>query len=137
MNNPIMVKPSYKISVWQKINYLYSKICKKQRSSSIINSTIYPTSKVESGSSIVSVFMDKYSFYGYDCELINCEIGSYCSIANYLINSGAMHPIRWLSTSPVFYYGKDSVIKKFSDFQRDPDKKQSKDMMYEQVIERS
>lgn len=117
------MKLSYRPSYWQKINYLYSKICKKLRSSSIINSTIHPTSKVESGSNVVAVTMDKYSFCGYDCELINCEVGSFCSIANNVIIGGAMHPIKWGSTSPVFYYGRDSVTKKFSEYEREPDKR--------------
>lgn len=34
-----------------------------------------------------------------------------------------MHPINWVSMSPVFYYGRDSVKKKFSEFKREPDKK--------------
>ena len=66
--------------------------------------------------------MEKYSFCGYDCEIINCRIGSFCSIANNVIIGGAMHPINWVSMSPVFYYGRDSVKKKFSEFKRDPDK---------------
>lgn len=117
------MKLSYSPSIWQRIEYIYSKIVKKLRGSSIVYSTIHPTSKIESGSNVVLTQMDKYSFCGYDCELVNCTIGSYCSIANNVIIGGAMHPVSWASMSPVFYHGRDSVKKKFSTFHRDPELK--------------
>jgi acetyltransferase-like isoleucine patch superfamily enzyme len=100
------------------IKYFYSKLLKKIRGAAVLNSVIHPTSQVESGSQVVNSIMDKYSFCGYDCEIINCVIGSYCSIANNVIIGGAMHPIDWASMSPVFYYGRDSIKKKFSQFKR-------------------
>ena len=103
--------------------YYFSKIIKKLRGSAIKNSQIHRASKVESGSSLVNVIMDKYSFCGYECEIVNCEIGSFCSIANNVTIGGAMHPIQWVSTSPVFYEGRDSVKKKFSTHKRPVDKK--------------
>ena len=104
------------------ISYIYSKLLKKIRGSSLMNSVVDTTSKIESGSLFINSSMEKYSFCGYDCEIINCRIGSFCSIANNVIIGGAMHPINWVSMSPVFYYGRDSVKKKFSEFKRDPDK---------------
>lgn len=101
------------------IQYIYSKIIKKLRGSAIINSHIDTTSKVESGSQIVSVNMDKYSFCGYDCEIIDCEIGKFCSIANKVIIGGAMHPISWACMSPAFYKGRDSIKKKFAAYPRE------------------
>jgi acetyltransferase-like isoleucine patch superfamily enzyme len=100
--------------------YIWSKVLKKIRGSAIKNSTIHSTSKVESGSHVVNSAMGKHSFCGYDCEIINCEIGSFCSIANGVIIGGGMHPINWVSTSPVFYEGRDSVKAKFSTFSRTP-----------------
>ena len=105
------------------ISYIASKIIKKIRGKSILNSVIDKTSKIESGCLIVNSTMGRYSFCGYDCEIINCEIGSFCSIANCVIIGGAMHPIDWVSTSPVFYHGRDSVKKKFIEFERSKDKK--------------
>ena len=93
------------------------------RGAAIRNSYIDATSKVESGSQFVNSRMDKYSFCGYDCEINNCEIGKFCSIANNVKIGGARHPIEWVSTSPVFYSGRDSVNKKFSTFDRAEDKK--------------
>lgn len=106
-----------------RLTTIWSKIIKKLRFSSVRLSSIHKTSKVESGCNIVNVIMDKYSFCGYDCEIINTEIGSFCSIANNVIIGGAAHPIEWVSTSPVFYSGRDSVRRKFSEFDRDEDKR--------------
>ncbi len=104
------------------IRYLVAKILKKIRGSAIRNSTIHPSSKIESGSNVINTKMDKYSFCGYDCEITNAKIGSFCSIANNVIIGGAMHPIDWVSTSPVFYEGRDSVKKKYSKHKRNIDK---------------
>lgn len=100
--------------------YIWSKLLKKLRGSSIVNSQIHKTSKVESGSHIVNTTFDKHSFCGYDCEIINCEIGSFCSIANNVKIGGGRHPVEWVSMSPVFYEGRDSVKAKFSEHKRDP-----------------
>ena len=100
------------------ISYLWSKIFRKIRGKSIRKSFIHKTSKVESGCNISMVNMGKHSFCGYDCEISNCDIGSYVSIANNVIIGGGMHPMNWVGMSPVFYEGRDSVKKKFSKFKR-------------------
>lgn len=104
------------------IQTLWHKTLKKCQGSAIRGSQIDKTSTVESGSNLVCVKMDRYSFCGYDCEIVNAEIGAFCSIANNVKIGGARHPIEWVSTSPVFYSGSDSVKKKFSTFDRDEDK---------------
>lgn len=102
------------------ILYIWSKLLKKIRGSSITKSEIHKTSKVESGSHIVNTTFNRHSFCGYDCEIINCEIGSFCSIANNVKIGGGVHPMEWVSMSPVFYEGRDSVKTKFSVHQRKP-----------------
>lgn len=104
-----------------KLYYYIAKVLKKARGSAVINSHIHPTSKIESGSSVVNSTFDKHSFCGYDCEIVNANIGSFCSIASNVKIGGAMHPINWVGMSPVFYDGKDSVKAKFSNHLRDPD----------------
>ena len=99
--------------------YFWSKILRKLRGSAIKNSQIHKTSKVEAGSQILNLLMDKHSFCGYDCEISNCEIGSFTSIANGVVIGGGMHPMDWVGMSPVFYKGPDSVKAKFSEFERD------------------
>jgi acetyltransferase-like isoleucine patch superfamily enzyme len=105
------------------LTYYWSKIIKKLRASAILNSEIHKTSKVESGCNVVNTTMDKHSFCGYDCEIANTDIGSFCSIANGVIIGGGAHPLKWVSTSPVFYEGRDSVKAKFSEHKREPVKR--------------
>lgn len=102
----------------QQLQYLIFKFLKKIRLKGLRKSKIHKTSKVESGTSFINSEMDKYSFCGYDCDIINTEIGSFCSIANNVKIGGGAHPIGWVSTSPVFYAGRDSVEKKFARFTR-------------------
>lgn len=104
-----------------RLEYFWSKILKKMRGNAIVNSRIHKTSKIESGSQVVNSSMERYSFCGYDCKILNCSVGAFCSIADGVIIGGTQHPISWVSTSPVFYSGRDSVKKKFSAFQRPED----------------
>lgn len=105
------------------IEYIWNKILKKIRGRAIYNSKIDSTSKIEAGSLVINSIMGRYSFCGYDCKIINTDIGAFCSIADGVVIGGAQHPIDWVSTSPVFYAGRDSVKKKFSEFNRPQDKK--------------
>jgi acetyltransferase-like isoleucine patch superfamily enzyme len=98
--------------------YFWAKFFKKIQGSAIKNSNISNSSKVEAGSLFVNSSMDRHSFCGYNCEIINTQIGSFCSIANNVKIGGGEHPIDWVSTSPVFYFGRDSVKAKFSEFKR-------------------
>ena len=100
------------------INYLYFKLIKKLRSFGSHNSFIHRTSKIESGTSFNDSSMDKHSFSGYDCCISNTEIGKYCSIGSNVIIGGGNHPLDWISTSPVFYEGRDSVKLKISKHKR-------------------
>lgn len=104
-----------------RMEYYWNKLLKKIRGKAVKNSTIHKTSKIEAGSQVVNTQMDRYSFCGYDCKIINCEVGAFSSIADNVVIGGAQHPLKWVSTSPVFYAGKDSVKKKFSDFGRAED----------------
>lgn len=102
------------------LGYLWAKAFKKIRGSAIINSSIHSTSKIEAGSQVVNSTFDRHSFCGYDCEILNCSIGAFCSIANNVKIGGGVHPMEWVSTSPVFYEGRDSVRAKFSKHKRKP-----------------
>lgn len=104
------------------INLLIAKFFKKIRLSAIKNSIIHKSSKVESGSLFYNSDMGKYSYCGYDCEIINAKIGNFTSIANNVVIGGANHPMDWVGMSPVFYEGRDSVTKKFSKFKLDDSK---------------
>ena len=85
------------------IKYLYSKFLKKYlRGKCIKDSAVDDSVRIGSGSSIINSSFDRYSYCGYDCKIINCEVGSFCSIADNVIIGGAQHPMTWVSMSPVF-----------------------------------
>lgn len=98
--------------------YLWAKLLKKIRGSAIVDTRLGKDSKVEAGSHLVEVLMGRHSFCGYDCEIYHCDIGKFCSIGNYVRIGGSRHPYEWVSTSPVFYAGRDSIKEKFSEFAR-------------------
>lgn len=100
------------------VQYYWSKLFKKLRGAAIKNSCIDKRAKVEAGTQFINSTMERHSFCGYDCEIINTDIGSFCSIANCVVIGGGQHPIEWVGTSPVFYEGRDSVSRKFSSFSR-------------------
>ncbi|MFW7343409.1 CatB-related O-acetyltransferase [Pollutimonas sp. H1-120] len=97
------------------LQYLIAKLIKKARLSSIRNSEIHRTAKVESGTSFVASSMGKHSFCGYDCDIYQASIGHFTSIASGVIIGGARHPMEWVSMSPAFYSGRDSIKAKFSE----------------------
>lgn len=102
----------------QTIEYYWSKILKKIRRQAVKNSNIHSSSKIEPGSQVLNSRFDKHSFCGYDCQINNTDIGSFCSIADNVIIGPSSHPYNWVGGSPVFYSGKDSVKAKFSEFER-------------------
>ncbi len=104
------------------LSFIWASIFRRIRGVAIRDSYVHKTSKVCPGSRFIGSSMDKFSFCGSDCEIVNCSIGCFCSIADGVRIGGARHPIEWVSTSPVFYSGRDSVKKKFSTFERDKDK---------------
>lgn len=91
-----------------KLSYLYARIVNKLRGAAIRNSNIHKTSVVYSGCNFVDVVMGRYSYCSYDCQIVSCDIGSFCSISDHVYIGGAEHPIDWVSTSPVFQNVKHS-----------------------------
>lgn len=97
-----------------RLGYLFARVLRKARGSAVTGSRIDPTAKIESGSTVVDSTMDRHSFCGYDCNLVNADIGAFCSIAGRVSIGGARHPVEYLSTSPVFLSHRDSVAAKFA-----------------------
>lgn len=96
------------------ITYLISKIIKKSRLSSVLDSTIDKTSKIQSGTNFIRSTMARHSYCGYDCTILNVEIGAFCSIASNVKIGGVAHPVHFVSTSPVFLSHKGSIRAKFA-----------------------
>ena len=103
----------------QTMEYFWSKFFKKLKRKAVKNSTIHKSSKIEAGSQVLNSSFDKHSFCGYDCQINNSDIGSFCSIADNVIIGPSSHPYNWVGGSPVFYSGRDSIKAKFSEFDRE------------------
>ncbi|MBO4980800.1 MAG: CatB-related O-acetyltransferase [Lachnospiraceae bacterium] len=98
----------------QSLQYYWNKLLKKVRGRAVADSHIDKTSKIEAGSSIVGVHMGRHSFCGYDCTILSCKIGAFCSIANRVSIGLPSHPMEWVSTSPAFLERKDSIKMKYA-----------------------
>ena len=80
------------------------------------NCTIDSSSKVCSKSELNNIFMNRYSYIGNNCFMVNVSVGSFCSIADRCCIGGALHPIQRISTSPAFHAGKNILKKNFAKF---------------------
>ena len=102
------------LSCLQDLLYFAARMQKKMKLSAIRHSLIHGTSKIEGGCQIVQCNIDRHSFCGYDCVILNADIGSFCSIADSVYIGGASHPKHFVSTSPVFLSHRDSVKTKLA-----------------------
>ena len=84
-----------------------------RKPSSTLNSKIDKCARIGNGSQIVNSSIKKYS-YVYNSALINTKLGAFCSIAEGCVIGGGSHPLDWVSTSPVFYSGRNVLKKNFS-----------------------
>ncbi len=96
------------------IEYFISKALKKLRLKAVKDSKIDKTAHVASGCHIYKSSIGKYTSLSYDCQLIHCRIGAFCSLASGIIIGGASHPMDWISTSQVFISEPGSIRKKFN-----------------------
>jgi acetyltransferase-like isoleucine patch superfamily enzyme len=96
------------------IKYYFAKAIKFLHIPATIASKIHRTSKIASASHVVNTKIGKYSYIGNNCTIIEAEIGNFCSLADNVIIGGASHPIKWVSTSPVFHHGKNILKENFS-----------------------
>jgi len=102
------------LSGFGNVLYFVARIQKKLRLSAIRDSVIDKSSTIEGGCQIVGCHIDRHSFCGYDCVILNAKIGSFCSIADSVYIGGANHPKHFVSTSPVFLSHRDSVKAKLA-----------------------
>lgn len=83
--------------------YCWSKLTKVLQGKTVRGSKVSKKAFVNYGSNVVNSFINAYSYCGYDCWIIETEIGKYCSISNHVKIGGPAHPVDWVSTSPVFH----------------------------------
>lgn len=96
------------------LEYYVSKIIRKLRFKAVKDSQIDKTAHIASGCHVFSSSIGRYSAVSYDCQLIHCQIGAFCSLASGIIIGGASHPMDWVSMSQVFVIEPGSIKKKFS-----------------------
>lgn len=107
-----------------KLSYLYGKLMRKIQGTCVVNSQIDKTSVVGSSCNVVGVIMNRYSYFGNDCQIVNADIGAFCSISDHVFIGGAEHPLSWVSTSPVFQNVHHSGLsKRFAKFDLPKSKK--------------
>lgn len=97
------------------IYLIINKFLKKIRLYSVRNSKIGKYVKINSGTQLMSVCFGDYSYCGYDCSIIDAEIGKFCCLSDSVIIGGAMHPMHFVSMSSVFLSHNDSSVKKLGD----------------------
>lgn len=96
------------------LGFIISKLLKRLNRPALRNCKLHKKASVGSGCNFINVVMDKYSYTGDNCVAVNATIGPYCSIASYCCIGGGAHPSNLISSSPVFYDGKNSFGKHFS-----------------------
>lgn len=72
-----------------------------------------------SQSELTKCNVGRYSYIGYHCFMVNTDIGKFCSIADRVCIGGAIHPMHFVSTSPVFHEGENALHTHFSNHQVD------------------
>lgn len=82
------------------------------RGKSVLGSVVDSSARIGSGTTFYNSSISRYSYVGCDCEIVNTEIGSFCSLSSNIHIGLAEHPMDWVSTSPVFQDEKHSSIKK-------------------------
>ena len=96
----------------QGIKYMVARLLTR-RLSAIKNSNIHKTAAVGNGAQVVSCSIGRYS-YLYGTLAVHTDIGAFCSIAPGSSIGDGSHPTNWVSTSPVFYYGRNVLKRNFS-----------------------
>ena len=73
------------------------------KTSMILNSLTEKYVKIGKLTNIEHSKVGKYSYMGNNVYLPLTCVGRYCSIASNVCLAAGMHPLNWVSTSPVFY----------------------------------
>ena len=89
----------------------------------LTNCQVNKNAKICSGTQMNNSSINRYSYCGHNCFILNCEIDSFVSIADTCRLGGATHPIERVSCSPVFHVGKNVLNKNFANFEDISDKK--------------
>ena len=100
------------MSLFDKMKYGVARALNR-KPSAIRGSVIDKTASVGNGAQIVNCKVGRYS-YIYGTSIVEADIGAFCSIAAGTSIGGGSHPTDWVSSSPVFYKGKNVLKTNFS-----------------------
>ena len=100
------------MSLIDKMKYGVARVLNR-KPNAIRGSVIDKTASVGNGAQIVNCKIGRYS-YIYGSSAVETEIGSFCSIAAGTSIGGGSHPTNWVSSSPVFYKGRNVLKTNFS-----------------------
>lgn len=95
--------------------FFWSKFLKLLNRPALRDCRIDKTASVGTGSNCIRVKIGRYSYMGFHNSICDTEIGAFCSVASYCAIGGGKHPLDAVSTSPVFYAGRNSLKKNFSE----------------------
>ena len=90
--------------------YLWAKLMKKIQTPAVVACNLEKPTRIQAQSTVVYSSMGRYSYCGYGCTLLSCDIGRFCSIADGVTAGAASHPMNWVSTSSAFYFGQGRSI---------------------------
>lgn len=93
------------MQLFDKLKYGLARFLNR-KPSAIRGSIIDKTASVGNGAQIVNCIIGRYS-YIYGTSVVQADVGAFCSIAAGSSIGGGSHPTDWVSTSPVFYSGKN------------------------------
>ena len=94
--------------------FVVNKFIKAVHRPALRDCQIDKTAKVGMASNCIRVSMGRYSYIGFYNSMCDVKMGAFCSIASYCAIGGGKHPLDAVSTSPVFYSGKNILRKNFS-----------------------
>ena len=97
------------------IKYYMSKAIKKLKLSEIRESKIDPKAYISGGNTVICSQLGRYTYTGYNTQIIYAKIGAFCSISGDCKIGGGEHPINWVSTSPLFHNVTNVFHKHFSE----------------------
>lgn len=101
------------MSIVGKIQYYFARFLDR-RPVAVYGSIVDKTASVGNGAQIYNSKIGRYT-YVFNSKVINTDVGGFCSIAEDCTIGGGAHPISWISTSPAFYSGKNSLHVNFSE----------------------
>lgn len=102
--------------------FFVSKLLRAINRPALRDCKIDKTARVGTGSNCIKVKMGRYSYMGKNNSVCNASIGSFCSIASYCAIGGGDHAMDSISTSPVFYEGRNIFGKNFSKIHKELNK---------------